>query len=325
MICRVAESCFWMHRYLERADNMARLIEVNFAFVLDSAVETPQRWLPLIVVAGQEESFIARFGAAASCSSEQVQSYLVWDEENPVSIISSARWARENARTIRDTISLDVWEALNGFWLWLSKGEAEQMYEEAPREFLVRVRENVQLVRGVTADTVAHDEPYVFMCLGGWLERANQIARVLDIRYHSLQETPGDRAGDFARSMALLRSLGATETFFKRGEPLGAREIVSFLALDRTFPRSISFCLERARENLAVLTSLGTQSGESERLLNELISEIDQRLRRARTNVHHDLTLVVDSVHRICNAIHQDWFDPPSMRASANGEMERAE
>ncbi|NNE43946.1 MAG: alpha-E domain-containing protein, partial [Gemmatimonadetes bacterium] len=141
MISRVAESCFWLHRHLERVDRTARNVDVNRAFVLDSQLEDTETWWPLLVVSGEGPRFLERFGPDAAADGEHVQAYLTWDRDNPVSILVATQWARENARTIRETVSREMWGCLNHFWLWLSEGPGKRVYARDRAEFFTQVRE----------------------------------------------------------------------------------------------------------------------------------------------------------------------------------------
>ena len=127
MISRVAESCFWLNRYVERVEVLARMLGVNFALQLDLELPKAERWRPLVVVCGQEADFLKRTEPDRADDPELVQEYLTWNEDNPSSLWSSLRAARENARTIRETISLEIWETLNDLWVWLGERGARRL------------------------------------------------------------------------------------------------------------------------------------------------------------------------------------------------------
>jgi uncharacterized alpha-E superfamily protein len=315
MICRVAESCFWLHRYLERADSMSRLLEVNLAFMLDApdgATLEGESWRPLLVVAGEEPGFVGRHGSEGARDAELVQRYLTWEPASPVSIYNSVQWARENARTIREAISLDVWEAINGSWLWISGPDGRRMYKKSRRDFYVKVKESAQMVRGVTRDTIAHDEAFEFMRLGLMLERANQTARLLDVWHHTMAGEAADAVA-FAQAVAVLRSCSGTETFMKRGEvPTGAR-VARFLVLDSDFPRAVKHCLTEAAKMLERLAQRSQRKPdlESPARLSALIAHLHtaQTLARLDTALHAELTALVDAIGGLCDAIQRDFFD----------------
>ncbi|WP_428264696.1 alpha-E domain-containing protein [Haliangium sp.] len=318
MISRVAESCLWLFRYIERAENMARLLRVNRSFVLDVHLPARDRWRPVIVVSGEEKRYVDRFSVEAGFDGAQVQDYLTWDEDNPVSIFSSVKWARENARTIREVISLEMWEALNGLWHWLRSSEGRAAYGEDREAFYRYVQEQSQLLQGVCHNTVLHEQPFDFMRLGMLLERAGQTARIIDVEHHLLGEAPasnGESALEAAQWLALLRMCSATEPFFKRmRRPPQGRAVIAFLVLEPRFPRSVLHCLDRAW-NFArrIAADTGRQDAlASTALLAALVESV-----RAHTpatlferGVHTELTRIIDQTAEVCAAVHGDYFNP---------------
>lgn len=292
MISRVAESCYWLHRYIERVENTARMLHVNVFFLLDVNLPQFEQWRPALIVAGEEPRFQELFGEDRMGDGEVVQEYLVWDERNPASVLSSLRQARENARTIREAISLEAWTAVNGFWLWLTGGQGRRLYGRDRQAFYDRVRESCDLFLGVAHNTMSHDEPFHFMRLGMLLERAGQTARILDLKYHHLGPTLPDveTPQEAAEWLAILRSCSAAEPFFTRSlaGPTGAA-VAEFLLFDRQFPRSVLFCLNRSWHHLQFIRpdetlQIGQESARRlEGLLRRLRSRsLDQVLRTGR-------------------------------------------
>lgn len=315
MIARVAESCFWLHRYIERVDNMARLMAVNFNFMLDVPPGVIERWRPLLVVAGEEDAYVAFHGEDAVNDSERVQHYLVWAEENPVSAWNSLKHARENARTIRETLSLEAWTVLNRFWLWMGSDEAHDMYAAERSSFYERIREHCQLFHGVCHDTLLHEEPFEFMRLGMLLERAAQTARILDTKYHAVGPTgeEGETAVEVAEWIAILRSCSAYEPFFKRADgSLSGPAVAGFLLLDPAFPRAVLHCLLRAANFLSLIGGNGTASrgGPSARRLDELLARLRSRTihQVIEHGLHEELTSLVEDLAVICQTVQTDYF-----------------
>jgi len=315
MIARVAESCFWLHRYVERLDNTARMLAVNHAYLLDVAPSVIDRWRPLLVVAGADEDFIARHGAGALEDGEVVQHYLVWAQDNPASAYNSLRHARENARTIRETLSLEAWTAVNRFWLWMNDPESRRLYESERHAFYERIREGCQLFHGVCGDTLLHDEPFEFMRLGMFLERAGQTARILDTRHHAIGRTRGREEGtlDAAEWIAILRSCSAYEPFFKRGYGvLEGRAVAQFLLLEADFPRAVVHCVLRAWNFLQLIRG-NRPDGPGHRSATLLVGlvtalrspTIDDIL---AAGLHGQLTYVVERLAEVCSAIEADFF-----------------
>ncbi|MGH0031095.1 MAG: alpha-E domain-containing protein [Myxococcota bacterium] len=318
MISRVADSCFWLTRYLERVDTLARLLEVNEAFQLDADLPSAERWRPLVVVSGAEEHFIEQVGAGAIDDPEAVQSYLTWDPEAPASIFSSMRWARENARTIRETMSVEMWESINDLWLWLRDRQAERLYHKDRAAFYDYLCKQCMLFHGICYSTMLHEEPFVFMKLGRAVERVGQTARILDVKHHALGDAPGESETtvDAAQWLAILRSCSAFEPFFKRSaHVLSGPSVAGFLILDRTFPRSVLHNLDRTRGLLIRLR--GEEAAGTRRSSWDLLERFRGQLVQMDVEdvqewgVHKTLTWIVDTNAELCEAIHQDYLDPP--------------
>src|SRR5262249_45488617 len=182
MISRVAEHCFWLSRYLERADNMARVLDVNQTLLLDLDVPLEQRWRPVLIISGV-------YDMPGEPESEAVQNYMTWEAANLSSIAASVGAAREDARGIRKVISAEMWERMNYYHLWLHGPTARGLYDGNRSEFYAQSRRINQLVHGIADATMAHGEAWEFFRLGKYLERACQTARILDVKYHILLPT----------------------------------------------------------------------------------------------------------------------------------------
>lgn len=314
MISRVAENCFWMFRYIERLQNTARLLEVNLGFVLEADLPLEHLWRPLVIVSGERERFDSLLGAEASEDAAAVQDYLVWDERNPSSIVGSLTAARENARSVREMMSEEMWTSLNGFWHWLRGGAGRRLYRSGPDRFYARVRDWPLEFFGVTLDTTLHEEPFDFMRLGMFLERAGQTARILDVKYHAVGPTTGGvpSAVEHASWLALLKSCSAFEPFFKRHStlPVGP-DVAGFLLFEQRFPRSVRFCLDRGVNYLSRIRANATDFGQ----------EAEARARRAvktletgtidgfiESGLHDELTGLIDQIAGVGDAIHDDYF-----------------
>jgi len=317
VISRVAESCFWLNRYVERVETLSRILSVNLVFQLDIAIAEAERWRPFVVVTGEEQDFLERTDASKLDDAETVQEYLTWSDDNPSSLRSSLRFARENARTIRETISLEMWEVLNDLWVWINDRSARRMYRSDRHSFYLRLRNQCLLFHGAAQATMLHEDPFEFMRLGTALERAGQTARVLDIKYHSIGPTnAGDESPvEAAHWIATLRYCSGAEPFVKReDQTFSGRSVAGFLLFDRTFPRSVLHNLVRARNFLGLVRPAGGSSvGErSEALLDQTLREfdaldIDRVLDRG---LHEVLTGVVETTAQICESVRSEFFDP---------------
>ncbi|MDH4043744.1 MAG: alpha-E domain-containing protein [Gemmatimonadota bacterium] len=316
MIARVAEQCFWMARYLERVENTARQIQVNVSFLLDADLPELTHWRPMLLVAGELDHFVARFGEPAADRGDRVQDYMVWDDQNPVSLQTSLRSARDNARTIRETISLEMWVGLNSFWLWFHDREAQQIFRRDPHAFYEEIRETCGHLAGTTQDTMLHDEAFDFMRLGTLLERAGQVCRMLDIKYHALGPTSQlpESPAEAAQWLAILRSCSASEAFFKRMSVSPRGPVVAgFLLFEPDFPRSVMHCLTRAWHFMRRIRPSDSLIGQrSTTLMQNLLrtlraTSIERMLERG---LHLELDRIVSRVAEISEAIALDYFSP---------------
>lgn len=309
MISRVAEHCFWMSRYLERAENAARVLEVNQTLLLDFVVPVDQQWRPLLIISGIHDF-------PGDANAEAVQHHMTWDLGNPCSIASSLAAARENARIIREVISGEMWERINYYFLWMQGPLARARYEHDRNEFYNQIKRINQLVYGIAEATMAHGEAWDFFRLGQYLERACQTARILDVKYHLLLPTPEqvNTPIDIAHWSAILRSCSGYEPFHKQRQGFEhGTAIADFLIFDPIFPRSVRRCLLYCQEaSHRISGRKKNQPGnEAERMLEHLVdwlrlATIDDLV---KTGLHESLTKVIDRIHDIGEAIRRSYFD----------------
>lgn len=317
MISRVAESCFWLMRYVERCDTTARLLRVHSAMVLDTVGSPRERWQPLLIVEGEWPRFTERFGEDAAGDGEIVQNYLTWDVENPVSIASSMQMARENARTVRETLSLEMWNSLNAAWLWLSGDDVRRTYDLERQAFFEEVSNRCHLFHGLCHNTMLHEEPFDFMRLGLNLERAGQTARILDLRYHRLGSgTPlPTEALDAVELITILRTCSAYEPFFKkRQSALSASAVIEFLLLETSFPGSVLHAVTRAQNFLRRIRTdeaspIGRRSVELLDKLHEEVAGLDVHSVFER-GTHDVSTRIVEGTSAVSSAIREEYFYP---------------
>lgn len=310
MISRVAEHCFWLARYLERAENTSRVLEVNHTLLLDFHVPVEEQWRPVLIISGIHDF-------EKEQTAENVQMYMTWDRDNPFSIASSLAWARENARIIREVISAEMWERMNYYHLWMHGSESRRLYETNRHEFYAQVRRINQLLHGIADTTMSHGEAWEFFKLGTYLERTSQTARIMDVKYHTLLPRVEDVGSpiDNAHWVAILMSCSGYEPYHKklRITPMDpAAAVAEFLIFDEQFPRSIRRCLWECESAVATVAGnpVGRDRTEPEKLIAELIQFLDARNMRdiIREGLHETLTRVVDSVHGIGDAIHREFF-----------------
>jgi uncharacterized alpha-E superfamily protein len=318
MISRVAESCFWLFRHIERAESCARLTSINRLIVLDANVADTERWRPVIVVAGEQKRFEELIGTDKYVDDDDTQEYLTWSEKNPVSIRNNLYWARENARMIREVISREMWETLNTWWQWFNGRAAQREYRKDRSQFYQRIRSVCAEFQGISHVTMLHEEPLDFMRLGMALERANQTARLMDVTHHrvaSNEKASLESPWQSAQWVSQLQLCAADEPYFKRNRAAPTGSVVAaFLLQDPTFPRSVRHCFERAEEALGNIEvaaerrlptpSLVAVRAMVDRLRSQNIVSVIQ------SGLHAELTHVVETTAGVCDQLHHDFFDP---------------
>jgi uncharacterized alpha-E superfamily protein len=275
MLSRVADSIYWMSRYVERAENVARFVDVNLNLMLDSPSGEAQQWLPLVNITGDHADFEKRYPVATQ---HDVIQFLTFDRDNPNSIISCLRSARENARSVREVISSEMWLQLNSFYLMVNSAAAGGSSLDTPHDFFNQVKLSSHLFMGLTDATMTQGEGWHFCRLGRTLERADKTSRILDVKYFILLRSVADVGTPFdeVQWAAVLRSASAFEMYRKRHGRISPNAIVEFLLLDPEFPRAIRFCLNTARDSLHAITGtpIGTYRKAPEKLLGQLCSDL---------------------------------------------------
>ncbi len=276
MLSRVADSMFWMSRYIERAENIARFIDVNTFLMLDLGETMSEQWRPLVAVTGDEAMFRERY---TEPNRENVTRFLSFDEEYPNSIVSCLEAARENARIIRENISTAMWEELNKFYLMVREEAHREDGGRSSEDFYSEVRRLAQLFVGVTDGTLSHGEGWHFARMGRLIERADKTSRLLDVRYFLLLPKTSDVGTplDIVQWSALLRSTSALDMYRAKHGRLAPTRIAEFLLLDADFPRAVRHCLDVAERSLRSITGtpVGTFQNSAEKTLGRLRSELD--------------------------------------------------
>lgn len=320
-----------MGRYVERAENATRVLSATHGLSLDGELPASQCWLPVLIVAGEQPAFAERFGAAAAGEEDVVQEYMTWDEQNLSSLVRSVGAARENARSIRDLLSIEVWEATNEVFLWLQSEAARTEYAENRFGFYGRLRWHTELVLGLARTTMLHDQALDFVGLGVLLERAGWTARVLDVHHHALVgQGLGDRAAETGLWLAILRACSGYEPFLRnaRGQVTGLA-VATFLLLEPKFPRSVRYCLQGAGERLSVICPPAREELPGGRSLRRLL-RLDAWLRQVKLSqadpsfLHQVLTQVVDETAAVCEGLGEELLGqspapPPTLEAEKAG------
>jgi uncharacterized alpha-E superfamily protein len=306
MLSRTADSLYWLARYVERAENIARIVTVGYRMAtMASSLGNPgNEWHSTLVAAGCEGGFFAKYQVA---DAEKVIDYLVRDPDNPSSIMSCFETARRNARMVRTALTADMWDALNETWL---RARNVQMYSPTRvTEFLDWVKERSLLFNGAYANTMLRNDAYFFTRLGTHIERADNTARILDVKYHVLlpREEGVGGALDYYQWQAMLRSVSAMRSYhWVYHERLQPRLIAELLILRSEMPRSLLSCYHQVTQNLDLLAeAYGGKRGECHRLAGEMHARLryGQIGQIMEAGLHEFLTEFIDRSVVLGNAV----------------------
>lgn len=278
MLSRCAEDLYWMARYMERAENLARVLDVSNRMALLAQPEGGDSllWEPALQIGPDPSAFYQVHDVA---SPSNVISYMALDRGNPSSIYSCVKAARENARTERSSISSEMWESLNQTWLEIQSLDLAGLEAWGPRKFFDWIKERSHLFRGVILGTLLQDDGFQFIRLGTFLERADNTARILDVKYHVLLPRPQDVGGavDYYQWGALLRSVGAFSAYRRiYRDAITPPRVAALLTLNADMPRSLSACYEM------LVPTLGSLVGPRRLDCGRLAAEIHAGLRFGR-------------------------------------------
>jgi len=275
LLSRVANAVYWLGRYIERAENVARFLDVNHNLMLDLPQDYSDQWQPIVDTTGDRALFLERYGAATQ---DSVVRFLAFDPEYPNSIYSCILSARENARSVRETISSEMWQQINSLYLMITSESRKTEPTDLPT-FCHQVRMGCHLIHGILHVTMSHNEAWQFIRLGCQLERADKTTRLLDVKYFILLPSLSDVGTpyDDVQWVALLKSLTGFEMYRKRYGRISPDRIVEFLLLDGEFPRAFRYCIGLADRSLHRITGtpVGSFSCLSEQRMGVLRSELD--------------------------------------------------
>jgi uncharacterized alpha-E superfamily protein len=316
MLSRTADHLFWMARYTERAENTARMLDVNYQTSLlpQSAAVAQAGWEGILSISELQPSYAAWH---SSVNSHDVMQFMVKNELNPSSIISCIKQARENARAVRGTLTTEVWETINQTWLELKRKLKDGEFEADPGKFFEWVKFRSHLSRGVTVGTMLMDEALHFIRLGTFLERSDNTARLLDVKFHALQSdfygaaSEKDQELDFYHWSAILRSVSGFEIYRKvYRNVITPERVAELLILRPDMPRSLHASLNAVVENLALVAN--AQSKDTERTAGKLRADlqfghIDEIL---ATGLHAYLTQFLDRINALGAKISRDFLMP---------------
>lgn len=311
MLSRVADAIYWASRYVERAENVARFINVNLDLMLDSASLERHSWAPLVATTGDKEWYDARY---EDSSPQNVAHFLSFDRSYPNSIISSVRAARENARTVRDVISREMWEQVNALYLMVMEASQRKSEPDELASFYDQVKLAGTNYAGATDATLTHGEAWHFSRLGRMLERADKTSRILDVKYFALKPKARDKnvVLDDLQWSSVLRSVSALEMYRKEHKRIAPAKVVEFLLLDAAFPRAIRYCIDQASDALDSIVALAPELSDcsAKQAMALLRSDIETVQVDAILNdgLHKFIDQLQVKMNNVGSAIHETFF-----------------
>jgi uncharacterized alpha-E superfamily protein len=316
MLCRTANDLYWMARHIERAENTARLLDVTYKMSLlpyeavEPGLAWAEPWAVPLITSGLATAFYERF---PQLSAEHVLRYMILDGSNPSSIFCCLRSARESARAVRGAITSEMYEDLNSAWLDIRGQDYERVQGAGVSEFLGWVKMRSHLFRGVTFGTMLRDEAYHFIRLGTHIERADNTARILDVKYHTLLPSAAEVGGavDYYQWGALLRSVSGFESYRKiYSDVITPRRVAELLILREDMPRSLHSCMSFINDTLSVLCP------DSSKEIRRSSGELHARLHFARTDdiielgLHEYLMEFLDRISDLGDEINKQFLVP---------------
>lgn len=310
MLSRTADHLFWMARYIERAENTARVLDVATRTALlpdDEEGAEARLWYAPLNINGSADGYTKKYGLAER---EHVIHYMSLDQENPSSIFASLMSARENARAVRGAITSEMWEIINSMWLDL-KRMLPSLDQTNPSDFFDWVKERSHLFRGVTLGTMLRDDALNFIRLGTFLERADNTARILDVKYHILLPRVQDVGGaaDYYQWGSLLSSVSAQEAYRKiYRDSIKPIRVAELLILREDMPRSLDACLKEVDSTLTLID--GRTGKEARRLAGKLHASLHYgRIEDIFTQgLHEFLTEFLARTHELSSEIHNAFL-----------------
>lgn len=311
MLSRVANSIYWMSRYVERVENLARFVDVTLNFILDQPTGAAEPWRPLVYATGDEKWFDEHYDAATQ---ENVIEFLTFDPRYPGSIVSSLQWARENARGIREAISSEMWEQLNSFYYRVMEESLHRRFPGGLHEFFQELRQASHLFEGIANASMTRNEGWFFATLGRFLERADKTSRILDVKYFALKPKARDKnvVLDDLQWSSVLRSVSALEMYRKEHKRIAPAKVVEFLLLDAAFPRAIRYCIDQASDALDSIVALAPELSDcsAKQAMALLRSDIETVQVDAILNdgLHKFIDQLQVKMNNVGSAIHETFF-----------------
>lgn len=326
MLSRVANSIYWMCRYIERAENVARFISVNLNLLLDMPFEKGRHWEPLIMTTGDQSIFESR---NSNYDRETVIRFLTFDREYCNSIISCLAAARENARSIREIISSEMWEHLNNFYLELVEAGSPNFAKDDPHRFFKIIQMRSYLFAGLLDCTMSHGEAWNFARIGMMVERADKTSRIMDVKYFMLlpQLEMVNTPIDNIQWTAVLKSASAFEMYRKEHHRITPRKVAEFLIFNSQFPRSIRHCIYEAKTCLRRIS--GSPSEAVRNLAEKRLGRLEADLEYTDIEdvfdrgMHEYLDSVQKRLNKVDTAIGTTFFNLKQLLETAATQSQK--
>jgi len=316
MLARAANNMFWMSRHIERAENTARMLDVTYRMsllpyrVLEAGQEWADPWALPLVITGRATAYYERY---SEISPDNMLRFMVLDASNPSSILSCIQSARENSRSVRGAITSEMYEDLNDLWLNMRNTDYSRIESRGISEFFDWVKLQSHQFRGVTVGTMLRDEGFQFIRLGTFMERADNTARILDVKYHTLLPSVADVGGavDYYQWGALLRSVSAFDSYRKvYRDVITPMRVAELLILRDDVPRSLHACMNEIYDNLRELCD--DSQLEAERLAGELHAKLHYgRIKQIfELGLHEYLMEFLDGISKLAEEVNKDFLVP---------------
>lgn len=309
MLSRVADSIYWMSRYLERADNVARFISVNAHLILDMGWERSDAlWQPLVQTSGDDEAFAAHYDVA---SEKNVVRFLTFDRHNPNSILSCVQNARENARTVREVIPSEMWETINALYHLVESHSRKRRIDDL-QPFFDQVWDANHLFAGLIDNIMSHGEGWHFARVGKMLERADKTARMLDVKYFLLLPNGEnvDSPHDAVEWGAVLKSVSGFEMYRKQFHRVNYRDVARFLIFDALFPRAMRHCLHQATRSLWEICGMLNLAVPAQQEMAKLRAQMDEATIDTvlQGGLHEFIDMFQFNLNVVDRSIHASFF-----------------
>lgn len=310
MLSRVANSIYWMNRYIERAENHARFIGVTFNLILDMPKYEKAQWEPMLYATGDYDAFKKLYPQS---NRSNILRFMSFDDRNPNAILSCIHRARENARSIRECISKEMWEHINQVYHRCKEASRREKWKiDDWQDFYNQVKVDSQLYYGIVDSTFTRNEGYQFSRLGRYLERADKTSRFVDVKYFILLPDVHEVGSnlDVLQWSAVLKSVSAYNMYRQNYLTINPAQIVEYLMLDRYFPRSLFYCLKEVEEAIIQITGHQSKRHPAVRIIGKLRSDMEFNDINDifKVGLHESLDIFQQHLNKVGDVIHESYF-----------------